>query len=237
MTLILNEEQQLLKDSAKSFVDDQWQLNQLRLNRAAPKTGSIDTELWQKMVELGWAAIPFPEEFGGLGLGYAELGIVMEEAGRKLLISPLLSSVVLSGSAIELAGNDHVRLFKLERMLRSTTDNKSLAAKVRRQAIELLKALAEAPDAKAGHLAAVAGIYEYEKDIGAAIECYRHALNLDYGQVDWRMKCAKLLARADKIPEAIHEARICLRLRPQMAAAQKLIEELSVQGRGMRPSP
>jgi len=106
MTLILNEEQQLLKDSAKSFVDDKWQLNQLRQNRAAPKAGAIDTELWQQMVELGWAAIPFPEKFGGLGLGYAELGIVMEETGRKLLISPLLSSVVLSGSAIELAGNN-----------------------------------------------------------------------------------------------------------------------------------
>lgn len=105
MTLILNEEQQQLKDSAKSFVDDKWQLNQLRQNRAAPKAGTIDAELWQQMVDLGWAAIPFPEEFGGLGLGYAELGIVMEEAGRKLLISPLLSSVVLSGSAIELAGN------------------------------------------------------------------------------------------------------------------------------------
>ncbi|MFT7219949.1 MAG: alkylation response protein AidB-like acyl-CoA dehydrogenase [Candidatus Azotimanducaceae bacterium] len=105
MTLLLNEEQQQLKDSAKSFVDDQWQLNQLRLNRATPKAGTINTELWQQMVELGWAAIPFPEEFGGLGLGYAELGIVMEEAGRKLLISPLLSSVVLSGSAIELAGS------------------------------------------------------------------------------------------------------------------------------------
>ena len=106
MTLILNEEQELLRDSAKSFVDDQWQLNQLRANRAAPKSGTIDTGLWQQMVELGWAAIPFPEEFGGLGLGYAELGIVMEEAGRKLLISPLLSSVALSGSAIELAGNN-----------------------------------------------------------------------------------------------------------------------------------
>ena len=67
MTLILNEEQQLLKDSAKNFVDDKWQLNQLRQNRVAPKPGAIDTELWQQMVELGWAAIPFPEEFGGLG--------------------------------------------------------------------------------------------------------------------------------------------------------------------------
>jgi acyl-CoA dehydrogenase len=105
MALILNEEQQLLKDSARGFVDDRWQLNQLRKDRASPKAGAIDTELWQQMVDLGWAAIPFPEEFGGLGLGYAELGIVMEETGRKLLISPLLSSVVLSGSTIELAGN------------------------------------------------------------------------------------------------------------------------------------
>ena len=116
MTLILNEEQQLLKDSARSFVDDRWQLNQLRQNRASPKTGAIDTELWQKMAELGWAAIPFPEEFGGLGLGYAELGIVMEETGRKLLISPLLSSVVLSGSAIELAGNNDQKAEHLPRI-------------------------------------------------------------------------------------------------------------------------
>ena len=116
MTLILNEEQQLLKDSARSFVDDRWQLNQLRQNRASPKTGAIDTELWQQMVELGWAAIPFPEEFGGLGLGYAELGIVMEETGRKLLISPLLSSVVLSGSAIELGGNNDQKAEHLPRI-------------------------------------------------------------------------------------------------------------------------
>jgi tetratricopeptide (TPR) repeat protein len=138
--------------------------------------------------------------------------------------------------AIELAGDDYARLFKLEKMLRSATDNQSLAAKVRRQAIELLKALAEAPDAKVGHLASVAGIYEYEKDTDAAIEYYRRALNLDYGQVGWRLKCAKLLADAGEIDDAIHEARICLRLRPHMAAARKLIEELSVQGRGMRPS-
>ena len=106
MTLILSEEQQQLKDSVKGFIEGQWQLNQLRKDRKSPKNSSIDAELWQQMVDLGWAAIPFPEEFGGLGLGYAELGIVLEEAGSKLLISPILSSVVLSGSAIELAGNN-----------------------------------------------------------------------------------------------------------------------------------
>jgi alkylation response protein AidB-like acyl-CoA dehydrogenase len=106
MTLILSEEQQQLKDSVKGFIEGQWQLNQLRKDRKSPQNSSIDAELWQQMVDLGWAAIPFPEEFGGLGLGYAELGIVLEEAGSKLLISPILSSVVLSGSAIELAGNN-----------------------------------------------------------------------------------------------------------------------------------
>jgi hypothetical protein len=51
---------------------------------------------------------------------------------------------------------------------------------------------------------------------------------LDYGQVHWRFALARLLAETDKIPEAIHEARICLRLQPQMNTAKKLIEDLSV---------
>ena len=139
--------------------------------------------------------------------------------------------------AMELAGDDYSRLFKLERMLRDMAGDELLIAKVRRQAVELLKAIAEGPDAKAGQLASVAAIYEYEKDTDAAVDHYRRALNLDYGRVSWRMRCAKLLADSGRIKDAIHEARICLRLRPNMAAARKLIEDLSVQGREMRPSP
>lgn len=69
---------------------------------------------------------------------------------------------------------------------------------------------------------------EKEKNNEAAIKHYRRALALDYGQVQWRFALARLLAETDRIPEAIHEARICLRLRPQFTAAERLIAELSV---------
>lgn len=106
MTLILNEEQQLLKDSAKGFATDQTDLGKIRESRKTATTAYVDRAQYQQMVDLGWAAIPFPEELGGLGLGYAELGIVLEELGRGLIPSPLISTVVLGGSCIMLAGSE-----------------------------------------------------------------------------------------------------------------------------------
>ncbi len=74
----------------------------------------------------------------------------------------------------------------------------------------------------------LANIYTTEDAYTEAIDCYRRALVLDYGQVGWRFQLARLLAKTDQIPEAIHEAKICLRLRPQYTAAEKLIADLSV---------
>jgi len=66
----------------------------------------FDRKLWVEMCELGWAGVPFSEDVGGAGLGYAELGVVLEELGRTLAATPLFATVVLGGSAIELAGSD-----------------------------------------------------------------------------------------------------------------------------------
>jgi tetratricopeptide (TPR) repeat protein len=74
----------------------------------------------------------------------------------------------------------------------------------------------------------LANVYRKQKDVESAIEYYNRALALDYGQVQWRLTLARLLADTGKIAEAIHEARICLRLRPQLEAAKRLIEQLSV---------
>jgi tetratricopeptide (TPR) repeat protein len=63
----------------------------------------------------------------------------------------------------------------------------------------------------------------------AAIEYYRRALAQDYGQVQTRLSYARTLAAAGEIDQAMHEARICLRLRPQMKSALKLIADLSVR--------
>jgi len=61
---------------------------------------------WREMAELGWTGILFPEQYGGLGLGHAELGVVLEELGRRLLPQPLLSTVLLAGNAILRGGNE-----------------------------------------------------------------------------------------------------------------------------------
>ena len=61
-----------------------------------------------------------------------------------------------------------------------------------------------------------------------AIEHYRRALTLDYGNISWRLALAKLLAQEGSVANAIHEAKICLRLKPQYQPAITLIEKLSI---------
>jgi alkylation response protein AidB-like acyl-CoA dehydrogenase len=76
----------------------------------ATETG-IDEELWRRLgsSELGVLGLHLPEEFGGSGYGFAEFGIVLEEAGAALACVPLLSSAVLATSAILHSGDRAAR--------------------------------------------------------------------------------------------------------------------------------
>ncbi len=58
------------------------------------------------MVELGWAGMTFPEAYGGFDFGYGGLGVILEETGKTLVSSPLISTVLLSGSAINIGGTE-----------------------------------------------------------------------------------------------------------------------------------
>ena len=106
MGLVLNEEQRILKDSAREFLTDSAPVEALRKLRDEKDPTGYSHELWQQMVELGWSAIAIPEAFGGLEFGFQGLGLVFEEAGHTLTASPLFSTVVLGASVIELLGND-----------------------------------------------------------------------------------------------------------------------------------
>ncbi len=106
MGLVLTEEQTLLRDSARDFIQDKSPVSAFRALRDAGNEDGYSKELWQGMAEMGWAGMLIPEEHGGLDFGFQGMGIVMEEAGRTLTASPLLASVVLGGSAIVLAGSD-----------------------------------------------------------------------------------------------------------------------------------
>jgi alkylation response protein AidB-like acyl-CoA dehydrogenase len=105
MTFTLNEEQQLLKDSARDFFREQAPVSRLRKTRDDKKNGR-DPELWREIAALGWAGVIIPEEYGGSGLGYVALGAVLEEGGRTLVASPLHSSALVGASALLLAGAD-----------------------------------------------------------------------------------------------------------------------------------
>jgi acyl-CoA dehydrogenase len=104
MPMILNEEQVMLRDSAKDFCTNNAPIEQLRKLRDSKDPYGFDTGTWQSMVELGWAGIPFPEEFGGLDFGYKGLGVVTQETGRTLMASPLVASVWTCGTLLNLGG-------------------------------------------------------------------------------------------------------------------------------------
>ena len=106
MAMILNEEQTMLKDSAKDFCATNAPIGQLRKLRDEENPDGFDRGTWASMVELGWAAIPWSEDHGGLAFGYKGLGVVTEESGRTLTASPLYASVWVGGTLINLGGSD-----------------------------------------------------------------------------------------------------------------------------------
>jgi len=130
--------------------------------------------------------------------------------------------------AVALAGDDISRLSYVANALAETREHAHVVERAQAQIVELLKKKCSGPDVNATALASLANIFRKGQDSEAAIEHYRRALYLEYGQVQWRYALARLLAETDRVPEAIHEARICLRLSPQFKAAEALIEELSV---------
>lgn len=104
MNLLYSEEQRLLADSAQDFLAARSPVSLQRRLRDEASHEGFDQQLWQDAVALGWSAIPFPESLGGLDFGCMSLGPVFEAMGRNLSSLPMLSSVVLSGSLIHLAG-------------------------------------------------------------------------------------------------------------------------------------
>ncbi|MDX1490162.1 MAG: acyl-CoA dehydrogenase family protein [Pseudohongiellaceae bacterium] len=105
MTMVLNEDQLMLKESAQSFCQSVVPVSAFRQLRDEKNPDGFSRDVWKQMVELGWAGMSIPEEFGGFGFGYGGLEVVLEETGRTLAASPLFSTAVLGATAVNLGGN------------------------------------------------------------------------------------------------------------------------------------
>jgi hypothetical protein len=131
--------------------------------------------------------------------------------------------------ARELAGDDYHRLSQLAEIATSSAEHAALADQLRDDAEAALRRRAARDDADPRELAALAAIDATRGDHASAAELYRRALLKDYGQVAWRLARVQSLIAAGDDQQALREARICLSLRPNHAAAQQLADELTVR--------
>jgi len=104
MDLGLNEIQQMLKTSAQDFLARECPLTLVREMEEDSK-GYTD-DLWRQMIGLGWTGVAFPEQYGGTGGTFADLGVLLEEIGRSLAPAPFFSTVVLGGMTVLDGGSD-----------------------------------------------------------------------------------------------------------------------------------
>jgi len=104
MDFTFSEEQEMLKTMARDFLTDKCPKALVREMEEDEK--GYSPELWKEMVELGWMGLVFPEEYGGSGMSFLDLSVLMEEMGRACLPGPFFSTVVLGGLSILNAGSD-----------------------------------------------------------------------------------------------------------------------------------
>ena len=117
MQFAFTNEQQLLRESAAAFVRDNSSLKRIRALRDSKDADGFSRDLWTQMAELGWLGIVFPEAYGGLGLGYKELALVLEEFGKGLMPEPWMSTVLLGGGAVWRGGSEAQREQILPRVI------------------------------------------------------------------------------------------------------------------------
>src|SRR2546421_11511123 len=83
-----SEEQEMLRASARKFFENECTSTVVRQRMEEP--AGVTDDFWTKLAEQGWLGLVYPEEFGGVGLGFVDLAVLMGEMGRGVLPGPIL---------------------------------------------------------------------------------------------------------------------------------------------------
>jgi len=105
MNFAFSEEQEELRKTVRAFLDQKSPDTEVR--RLMETEDGYDPAVWKQMGEqLGLQGLIIPEDFGGSGYTYVELGVVLEEMGRSLLCAPYFSTVVLAANTLIHSGDE-----------------------------------------------------------------------------------------------------------------------------------
>ncbi len=99
MDFSINEDQTMLQDSVARFIQNDYSFD-LRQKNAATDAG-FSADLWREFAELGWTAVPFAEDDGGLDGGAVEMMLLMEQFGKGLVVEPYLPCIVMAGGVLK----------------------------------------------------------------------------------------------------------------------------------------
>ena len=100
MVMLLTDEQNMLRDAARGFLQACAPIDQLRRLRDEASSDGYDRDTWKSMTEMGWAGVLIPEDHGGVAMGHVAAGVIAEEMGRTLTASPFLSTAVMGAIAV-----------------------------------------------------------------------------------------------------------------------------------------
>ena len=104
MNFGFSEEQELLRSEVRKFLDESCPLDEVRTISEDAGGVGYSKALWKQIGELGWIGLTIPEEHGGAGLGWVDWIVLLEETGRSLFPSPLVSTT-LAAAAIQWGGS------------------------------------------------------------------------------------------------------------------------------------
>jgi alkylation response protein AidB-like acyl-CoA dehydrogenase len=113
MDFTYDDEQQALREAVRGLVGRSYADFENRRRTVADEPG-FDEKLWTRLAEMGVLGLPFEERYGGMGAGPVEVGIVAQELGRVVAPEPFLTSVVLAGGVVALAGTEEQKASLLE---------------------------------------------------------------------------------------------------------------------------
>ena len=105
-SLLLNDEQKMLSKTAHEFIRERAPAARIRTFRDSNDEVGFSREVWNEMAELGWLGLQIPEDYDGLGLGFFDLCVVLEQSGRELMPEPFVSTLLLGTQTLLLGGTE-----------------------------------------------------------------------------------------------------------------------------------